>query len=537
VTDESGLPKREAPAPSASRSPLPWHPVGFAAAYVLNAYVVTSVSPYAMFRGLFVAVAIAAIAIGLASVAFRNLRRGALVATALVAFIVLGREVAKIVENAATLLTPWQSVAFAIAIGVALGLALRVAWRSLRRPDGLARWTRGLNALAAILLLVVVVAAVANGTPGHSIADLRQGVPLQAAPDRPSVAAEGPDIYLILLDGHARGDVLADRFGFDDTPFLDDLRARGFEVAPGSHSNYMLTQLTLTSMFQMALLDDVKELDPVIAGVASNAVARRALNDNPTFSFLRSHGYTTVAFASPYEDVTLRQADIFIDSPQLTEFEWQLFASTFALDVVNRVAPNLFPDAQRERIDAAFKNLVAVARDTQLGPRFVFAHVLAPHTPLVFGPNGEPLDVPVLRRTDDTAAGLGFSDAEFARRFTGQTTYVDKRAIEAIDAVLAASPRPPIIILMSDHGSRSRPLVPATATPEDLRERFGTLFAAYTPGKSGVFPDDVTPAEICVDLLNAYFGANRPQPPNGTFISDASHPFQFTRVPEPPPPN
>src|SRR6185503_4256218 len=51
VTDESGPPKAGPPAPSASRSPLPWHPIGFAAAYVLNAYVAASISPYAMFRG------------------------------------------------------------------------------------------------------------------------------------------------------------------------------------------------------------------------------------------------------------------------------------------------------------------------------------------------------------------------------------------------------------------------------------------------------------------------------------------------------
>ena len=52
----SGLAESEPPAPSASRPPLPWHPIGFAAAYVLNAYVATSISPYAMLRGLFVAI-------------------------------------------------------------------------------------------------------------------------------------------------------------------------------------------------------------------------------------------------------------------------------------------------------------------------------------------------------------------------------------------------------------------------------------------------------------------------------------------------
>lgn len=527
------------PVPSAPpRSPwlLPWHPIGFATAHVLNAYVAIAVSPYAMFRALFVAIVAATIAMGLGWLAVRNLRGGALIATTLVAFIVLGREIATIVMNAVALLPSWQLVILLFPIAAVIGLTARVTWKSLRRFDALARWTRVFNALAASLVLVIVITALASGTLGHTIADLRQGVPLEAAPDRSDQPRDGPDIYLILLDGHAREDVLAQRFGFDGGPFLQALDERGFEVAPASHSNYMLTQLTLTSMFHMALVDDVPELEPVLSGAAGSAKARRALNDNPAFAFLRSHGYTTVAFGTPYEEVTLRQADVFMDGPQLTEFEWQLFASTFALDALAGIAPNLLPGAQRARINSAFDNLVAVARDKNLGPRFVFAHVVAPHTPFVFGPHGEPLDVPVLRRTDDSAAALGFSAAEFARRFTDQTTYIDDRAIAVIDAILAASPSPPIIIVMSDHGSRSRPLDPATATADDIRERFGTLFAAYTPGQSDVFPADVTPAQVMVDLFNAYFGQHFPQPASGTFASSGKDPFQLTQVPEPPPP-
>jgi hypothetical protein len=533
----SGPAQSESPAPSASRPPLPWHPIAFAAAYVLNAYVATSISPYAMLRALLVAIAIAAVAMGVASVASRNARVGAIAATAFVAFMVFGRELAHVVANAVELLAIWQLLPLGVAVAAALALVLRLAMRSLRHPDGAARWTRSLNALALILLAVIVVTGVAKGTPGDTVADLAQGVPLEDAPDRSDQARDGPDIYLILLDGHARQDVLADRYAYDDGPFLEALADRGFEVAPASHSNYLFTQLTLTSMFQMALLGDIPELEPVIAGTAGNATARRVLNRNPTFDFLRSRGYTTVSFSTPYEYVTVRQSDVFIDGPQLTEFEWQLVASTFTPDVIERVAPTFFPDAQRARITGAFDHVVAVAEDEKLGPRFVFAHVLAPHTPLVFGPHGEPLDVPVLRRTEDTPAGLGLSEAEFIERSAGQTAYVDDRAIEAIDAILAASPQPPVIIVMSDHGPRSRSIDPETATPDILRERFGTLFAAYTPGLEGVFPQDTAPAEILVDLFNAYFDAQLPQPGSGTFVSEGAHAFNVTRVPDPPPPD
>jgi hypothetical protein len=89
---------------------------------------------------MFVAVAIVSVTIAIAWLALRDLRRAALAATAFVAFMVFGREIAKIVANAADLLPGWQLGAFGLAMAAILGLATRVAWRSLRRSDGLSRW-------------------------------------------------------------------------------------------------------------------------------------------------------------------------------------------------------------------------------------------------------------------------------------------------------------------------------------------------------------------------------------------------------------
>src|SRR5690606_2778066 len=41
-----------------------------------------------------------------------------------------------------------------------------------------------------------------------------------------------PDIYLLVLDGYGRADVLADMYDFDNTPFLELLTSQGFQVAP-----------------------------------------------------------------------------------------------------------------------------------------------------------------------------------------------------------------------------------------------------------------------------------------------------------------
>ena len=74
-----------------------------------------------------------------------------------------------------------------------------------------------------------------------------------------------------------------------------------------------------------------------------------------------------------------------------------------------------------------------------------------------------------------------------------------------IDTVLVASPRPPIILVLSDHGSS----LDVTVTNAETRLR--NLFAAYTPGHDGLFPDDVTLVNVFPRLLDGYFGLHLPQ--------------------------
>lgn len=515
---------------------IPWHPIGFAAAWVLNAWVNVAISPYAAVRALLTAIVLAGAITLLGWLILRNLKRGALLASAIVGFSVVGRELAIIVRNAVSLLPAWQTVIVAAVSLAALGAIGVLVRRWHAFEGGAASWTGGLNRLAAVLLILIVVMGVANGTAAQALADLDQGVPLAAAPERSDEQRQGPDIYVILLDAYARADVLHDQFDFDNTPFLDALEDRGFEVAPASHSNYMLTQLSLTSLFEMTLVQDVPALSALInSGAPDQPTARRVLNDNPSFDLLRARGYTIAAFATSYESVALRRADVLIDGPQINEFEWHILASTFLLDLIDWVAPDFTASEQRAVIDTAFDDAAAVAGDRSLGPRFLFAHVLAPRSPLVYGANGEALQLEALRRTNDTAEAAGLTVNEWARRMVGQTQYVNRRTLELVDTILAASPDPPVIVIMSDHGSRSKTLNPLNHTSDELRERFGTLFAAYTPGHEAVFPADVTPAEVMGRLFSAYFGLPFQAPGEGIFASEASDPFRLVRLGDAPP--
>jgi hypothetical protein len=83
--------------------------------------------------------------------------------------------------------------------------------------------------------------------------DLARPIPVQQSRLGLSRRAQR-DIYLIVLDEHAGGEVLRRRFGFDDRAFQDSLRHLGFTIPPAVRSNYAYTPLSLPSLLNFSHL-------------------------------------------------------------------------------------------------------------------------------------------------------------------------------------------------------------------------------------------------------------------------------------------
>ena len=151
---------------------------------------------------------------------------------------------------------------------------------------------------------------------------------------------------------------------------------------------------------------------------------------------------------------------------------------------------------------------IAATRDR--APALVFAHVPAPHQPVVSGADGAPVVVPL---TDtwfaDSPGERGEDHDEFVERYRAQLPYLNERILETIDGIVEASEVPPVIVLFADHGSASvvdwNQTEPADADPARLLERTGNLFAALTPGRENVFPDDISPVDLFRLLFDAYY--------------------------------
>lgn len=497
---------------------LPWHPLLIAAAIVLTAWLDAAVSPYAAFRPLGVAIAAAALLTGVGALVARSWQLGGIAATSVIALL-WSKQLIDAASGIIGRAGPIIGVIWILLIGAVVALALYLARRRRWTADGV---TVSLNRGAALLVFAAIGYGLVSGRLPAIVGDLRQGVPLDSwAAAAGEGAGSAPDIYVVLLDGYPRVDVLEYAFDIDNRPFQAALEERGFTIADAAHSDYLWTHVSVPSALNLAYVEQIPEMLAFIEGrAARQPTLRHVVADNEAFAEAREHGYDAVAVASGFEEVAPRQADVYVDSGNLNEFEISLLTSTFAGDVLNVVAPDVGSGQLRERIQANLDALREIAAIRDRPPALVYAHVPAPHQPVVFGADGEPVVVP-LNDTwfADSPGERGEGAEQFVARYRAQLPYLNDRILETIDGIVDSSEVPPVIVLFADHGSASvvnwNETDPGEADPARLLERTGILFAALTPDREGVFPEDVSPVDVFRLLFDGYFGTHhgRATPP------------------------
>lgn len=503
------------------RSPpaIPGHPVIFAIGLVAMFWVDAAISPFAGLRSLVVAVTVVAVTQASLTLTLRDATRAALLTTALIA-VLASKVVLLVVADALWSMTMPIAVIWLTLVGVALVMIVRIARR--RRPS----WTgvgttRALNVLSVSLLVVATVTAVGAGRVGMVVRDLQQ--PALVADGIP-VPADLPDIYVVLLDGYPRCDVLREHFGYDNSGFLAALEDRGFDTATRSRSDYLWTHMTLISMLHRDYLERVEALAGLRDGGPIHPTVRRVINDNPTFDDLRGAGYSIHTNAVPIERYAMRGAGHLIDGGHLNEFEISLLASTFVGDAVDLIAPGFAAEQHRRRIQHDLQALRDLASERSDFPRFVFAHLLTPHHPVVWAADGSPVNPALVGEFyGDTLMEQGVPRGAFIDRYVGQLEHLNGMVLQTVDAIVENEARPSVVIIMSDHGSGIG-MDPDQPDGGDLFGRTANLFVARTPGRDGVFPDDVTPVDVFRLLLDEYLGTSFgrvPPLPGGLHVEPA----------------
>src|SRR5690349_18874578 len=130
-------------------------------------------------------------------------------------------------------------------------------WLILTRPFDVRRLTQGFNIVGLILLAYPLYTITSYYIHAERIRSSHRA----EIPSALSQKFEGevPSIYYIILDMHARTDVLQEIYGYDNTWFIDSLKQMGFYVAEESTSNYSSTLQSISSSLNMDYINYLQE--------------------------------------------------------------------------------------------------------------------------------------------------------------------------------------------------------------------------------------------------------------------------------------
>ena len=367
-------------------------------------------------------------------------------------------------------------------------------------------------ALGLVVTSLVQISSDVQKRGGHSLGAKNAPVQNLTRPQDP------PDVYYFILDSYGRADLLQEAYGYDNSAFIDGLHERGFYVAECSMSNYVRTEISLASTLNMSYLQD---LDPAFE---PESTRRRILWDSLKHSAARYNfenmGYKTIGFATGFAWNELEDADVFFTpdsfSVGMTEFE-VLFMQTTLARHVNDLgwfdADQIMGQNFRDRTLNAFDRLDDIARMPE--PTFAYIHLISPHPPFVFGPNGEPMYPP-----DFWNENREYPPDLYAKGYQNQLTFLNKKMLEAMDTLLAESETPPIIILQGDHG-------PWLQTKE---KRLWILNAYYLPGQADKLYPTITPVNTFRLLFNSYFDGKYDMLPDISYFSPVPKLYEFSEI-------
>jgi len=316
------------------------------------------------------------------------------------------------------------------------------------------------------------------------------------APNTTSQVNENlPDVYLIILDAHTRSDVLKSRFEYDNTDFVRELNEMGFYVASCSQSNYASTKLSLFSSMYGDYIQNIVEQGEILPSLKASAF-------NQT---LRALGYKTITYENRSrghfdlkEDIRLSRNQMAFGKFDLrggiSEFEKMIIDTSFLRFLVDT---ELFPGFDDNTLlewelwehyyqtHYILSDLEEVAEIP--GPKFIFAHIMVPHSPFIFNPDGS------YQRRVNTIDG-----------YRSNVQFIDNRLPSTLQNIIEKSGTPPIIILMGDHG----PSTQKTITKQ-MRMAILSAYLVNNTTKEQLYPS-ITPINAVRIILNSHYEGTYP---------------------------
>ncbi len=319
-----------------------------------------------------------------------------------------------------------------------------------------------------------------------------------------------PDVYYIILDGYSRADVIQKYLNYDNTPFINQLRDLGFVIPPCSRSNYNATHTSITSSLNMEQIPTIFRWAEE-QGMSPENVWGFLIHSQVRKQF-ESLGYKIVAFDSGFEWTRIKDADLYLSrttTPMgiqwMTPFEKMLVDSTMAsvyTDWQTQTYQNKFTEANNPNsyfINQERFKLTELPKISQISdPTFTFAHILIPHVPFVFSPQGILTDPGYYSGNMQNPINKKY----FNEGYIDEIEFINEQIIPILKTILKNSATPPIIVIQGDHGhlGNTFPILNAYYLPGDGSQKiyptitpvntFRLIFDTYFGGSYGLLPDE-----------------------------------------------
>jgi len=326
-----------------------------------------------------------------------------------------------------------------------------------------------------------------------------------------------PDIYLVVLDGYARADVINRIFNYDNSPFENALSNHGFDVYSEATANYPVTHFSIPSLLNMSYMhpgqetisnSDLAKLADSISG--ENAVVRTVKANGYRYV----HGETTTQYNHCGDLV-----DVCLEGPFLDLTMYRLLQNTPIGGIFYSETGDPATWLNRTRIDQ-MSDWDSVEADLPQGPIFTFLHLILPHPPLFLDKDCKIRLDPDLRGSEMIRDDIP-ADRQ-PKRLAAWVEQVECANETVIDFVEQLDDDA-LVIVTSDHGSDAGYRLfgdVAQYTAEDLAERMPTFTAARLPDQCrNTVPENVALVNLFRYVL-ACLSDEAPDPlPDRTFVA------------------
>ena len=329
---------------------------------------------------------------------------------------------------------------------------------------------------------------------------------------------EYPDIYYIILDEYAGSKVLSESFNYENNEFINFLSNNGFSTPQETQSNYVVSFLSLSSALNMQYVNFFT--DEVGINSKDRRLSYNLLHENRVMQILESNGYSTFNVDSNWGPTNaLRIADQNICETNPV-FNSELLVTMLTTSMLKPILTDLFLPADRERVLCIFSEIPEIHSKSDK-PIFLFAHIMLPHGPYVWGPNGEHKKIDSLNVLDIVEDKQGYLD---------QVKFTNKMIQEMIERIIYENKKSKIIIIQSDHGA-VMPMNWENPTEKMQYDRLSNInYILVKEEYRNSLYDAMTPVNLFRVIFNSYFDTNFDVLDDRIFFSGYSKPYDFVDV-------